>query len=146
MLNKTIRAIHDLKIFFLAVIIVSFLYNLGVNPIDIVKFIGAEFTSAVNVSGSASVRENPINSLALQLKNKEVALAQKEQSLQDEEASLQKIGSLQNNLIIFLSIGIVILFILIILNYYLDYRRRKKEAMILEQIKEINDNEKNNKN
>ncbi len=146
MIKKTIQTIHDLKIFFLAIIIVSFLYNLGLDPIDLAKYIGAKFTSAIGVTNSASVAPNPINTLASQLKNKELALAQKEYALQEKEQAMQKSISLQNRLIVFLSIGIIALFILIILNYYLDYQRKKRETELLEQINSTNEVEKNNEN
>ena len=76
---------------------------------------------------SVSVPENPFNRLALQLKEKEERLNQKEIELSEREKDLRNIKSGQNRLVTGLLVGIVILFGLVILNYYLDWRRRKKE-------------------
>ncbi|OGF27200.1 hypothetical protein A2331_03450 [Candidatus Falkowbacteria bacterium RIFOXYB2_FULL_34_18] len=123
MLKKTIKTIHNLRIFFLAFILVSFLYNIGLGPIDIGKIIGAKFSSAIGVS--AGVPANQINTLAMQLEEKEKKLAQKEQELIKKEEDLRKIIR-EDKTVIFLMVGIVVLFILVMLNYYFDYRRRKK--------------------
>ncbi len=127
MLEKIITTIHKLKIFFFLFILISFLSVLGTNPLDLGKFIGAQIGSAVGIKVTAGVPANPFNTLALQLKEKEEKLAQKEVELNKKEGELNRIASLQNKLILAMSIGIVVLFFLIILNYYLDYKRRQNE-------------------
>lgn len=126
MIKKTVRKIHDLRIFFLAFILVSFLYNIGLGPVDISKIIGAKFSSAVGLS--VGVPENPINTLARQLEEKEKRLAQKEEDLLKKEDDLKKIIR-EDKTVKFLMIGIVVLFFLVMLNYFLDYKRRKKTVI-----------------
>lgn len=125
MLKTVVKTIHALRIFFLCYIIIAFLFVLGVNPIDIGKFIGAGMGSAVGMS--LSVPENPFNRLAFQLKEKEESLNQREVELNEREQALKSSGG-QNIIFIILAAGIGVLFVLVMLNYYFDYKRRKKEA------------------
>jgi len=125
MLKSIIKIIHTLRVFFLAFILIYFLLILGINPVDVGKFIGAKFGSAVGMS--ISVPENPFNRLALQLKEKEERLVQKEQELNQKESELDSANNFsQNKLVFILMVGIIILFVLVLLNYYFDYRRKKK--------------------
>jgi hypothetical protein len=123
MFKSTIKFIHDLRIFFFALILVSSLYSLGLNPVDIGKFIGAKAGKAVGVSMSTSVPPNPFNTLAMQLEQKERLLDEREQMLAQQEAGPVS----QRGLIYLLLSGIVVLSVLIILNFYLDYRRRNEK-------------------
>jgi hypothetical protein len=125
MFKKMIKFIHAARVYFLLFITVSFFYYLGLNPVDVGCFIGAKMGSAVGMS--VSVPENPFNRLALQLKEKEERLNQKEIELSEREKILREANRGQERLVIGLTVGIVILFGLIVLNYYLDYRRRSKE-------------------
>ena len=126
MLKRTIKFIHRLRIFFFLFILVSFLYYLGLNPVDVGRFVGSKIGSAVGMS--ISVSENPFNKLALQLKEREEGLDEREEALAVREIELNKQAQADNNpAIIFLLAGVAVLFFLIILNYYLDYRRRKKD-------------------
>lgn len=130
MIKKTVKHIHNFRVFFLAFILVSFLYTVGVSPIDYSRYIGARFSSAVGMSSSASVPENPMNTLALQLSDKETKLAQKENELNKREAEIESAKYvLQNKVIWGMIIGIIILFILILINFFLDWRRRKTKYM-----------------
>lgn len=72
------------------------------------------------VNATAGVSPNVYNQLALQLKNKELNLNDKERLIQAQEAELNK-----NNRGFFAIIlmFIAILFVLITLNFYFDYRR-----------------------
>ena len=88
------------------------------------------------VSGmSATVSPNPINTLAQQLKEKELQLKSKEeaidrrelfleQKLMAELAEKEKEG--RRNILIFLGIASFALLSLISLNFYLDWKRNKK--------------------
>jgi len=124
MVIKFFKFIHTLRVFFLVFIIVSFLFVLGVNPVSVSKFFGAKLGSAVGMS--TSVPENPFNRLAVQLKEKENKLIEREQELDKRE---QNLGSKVNNdyLVAVLGIGIIVLFGLVLLNYYLDYKRKQKD-------------------
>lgn len=66
----------------------------------------------------SSVPENPYNRLANQLEQKDKELNQREKSLDMLQAKLE-----QSYLKVFAAVGV--LFFLILLNYVLDYRRRK---------------------
>lgn len=126
MIKKTIRAIHDLRLLFLSIIIVSFFYVIGINPVNTSQFIGSKIGRAVGMS--VSIPENPFNKLAVQLKEKEEILNQRENELNQKAEELnQKSKNTQSPMIIALMIGIVILFLLVLINYYLDYRRRQTE-------------------
>ncbi|MFC1678492.1 hypothetical protein ACFLZ9_02005 [Patescibacteria group bacterium] len=127
MFKKAARLIHNLRMFFLLFIIASFFYIYSINPIDLGKFLGAKFGHAVGVS--TSVPENPFNKLALELKEKEDRLNQREEILTKKELELNSLINIgENKLVLFLIAGILVLFILVIFNYYLDYRRRKDSA------------------
>jgi hypothetical protein len=124
MLHKTIKKIHSFRIFFLCFIILAFLLNLGLDPIDVGKFVGAKLGSAVGMG--VSIPENPFNKVALQLKEKEEKLALKEIELYEREMAISKTDSESGLLTYLLGGGIIFLFILILLNFYLDYVRKKK--------------------
>ncbi len=128
MIKTFVKTVHKLRIFFLIYIIAGSLVMANINPIDVGRFIGAKIGSAVGMS--LSVPENPINKLALQLKEKEADLAQKEQDLNAREKAL---NDRNNPLMIVLTVGIGVLFALILLNYYLDYRRRRRERLSSEK-------------
>ena len=126
MIKRTVKFIHNLRIYFFVLILISFFYYAGLNPVDISRFVGARIGSAVGMS--VSVQENPFNKLALQLKEKEDKLNQREEDLAARESVLNTPNTFQAKLILFLAIGITVLFILVIVNFYLDYKRRKKRA------------------
>ena len=64
----------------------------------------------------------------MQLQEKEKRLVKKEETLERIEAELKKRNSLrENKLVLIMILGIVILFILILLNYYFDYKKRKSD-------------------
>ncbi len=128
MFHKIIKFIHDLRLFLFAVILVSFLYNIGIDPISLSRFIGAKLGQAVGVSTSTSVPPNPFNTLAKQLSDKEQLLEEKEKLLAEssESESLKEIRR-QRMMIYFLSSGIAVLFCLIMYNYYLDFKRKKQK-------------------
>jgi hypothetical protein len=130
MLSKFIKFIHELRLLFLLIIIVGFFSLIGLNPINITEFLGAKFGQAVGMS--VSIPENPFNRIALQLKEKENNLNEREAALsaKEKQISQTEIGGGQNNLMRVLIVGIIILFILVIVNYYLDYRRRKRENIL----------------
>ncbi|HAM88803.1 MAG: hypothetical protein US93_C0002G0049 [Candidatus Falkowbacteria bacterium GW2011_GWD2_38_42] len=129
MLHKSISIIHQLRVYFLLAIIIVFFASAGINPVDVGIFYGSKVGSAVGMS--SSVAENPFNKLALDLKNKENSLSQKEQALNAREAELNSRSGLNQTVLLWVVIvGIFILFILIIINFILDYRRRKNEKNI----------------
>jgi hypothetical protein len=127
MIKKIIKIIHYLRVYFLAFITVAFLYFVGLQPIEVGKFVGAKLSRAVGMS--VSIPANPFNRLALQLEEKEDKLNKKELELNQIEEKLKNTppSSSNNFWLYFLAGGIIVLFILILINYYFDYKRRKKE-------------------
>lgn len=126
MLKPTINFIHKLRVYLLVFIVIVFFYQIGLHPIELGKFVGARFSSAIGIS--TSVPENPFNKLALQLKERQQDLDDKEQELNRWEEDLDKRTN-SNDILIFsiISFGIILLFILISVNFYLDYRRKQKK-------------------
>ncbi len=107
-------------------ITIGFFYQIGLNPVDVGKFLGANIGSAVGIN--VSIPENPVNKFALQLKEKEDILNAREQDLDVRAQKYVESGrSSQNILIAILGVGVVLLFVLVIVNYYLDYKRKKSE-------------------
>lgn len=102
-----------------------FFLVLGLNPIDVGKLIKGKMGEAVGMS--VGVPENEYNKIAAQLEAKEKSLLEKERELKNLELEITRSYKGNEWVIIFLSIGIVVLFILVGLNYYLDYKRRKRE-------------------
>ena len=133
MLNKLIKIIHTLRVFFFFLIFFVFLFYLGLSPLDVGRYVGAQFGAAISgdipTNISVSIPANPFNTLALQLKEKENKLSDREKGIDQRESDLIRAGSLQSKLMWILSIGIVILFVLIIVNYIMDYKRRKQSKI-----------------
>lgn len=127
MFKQIIKTIHTLRVLLFAVILFSFLIYVGISPMDVGRFIGAKFSSAMGVNSYAQIQPNPFNTLALQLKEKETRIITKEKAVDQREYDLIRAASLQNKIIIFLTIGIIVLFVLIVINYYMDYKRRRSE-------------------
>jgi len=131
MIKKTVKHIHNFRIAFFAFILFSFLYTVGVSPIDYTKYLGARFSSAVGVSSSASVPANPMNTLAMQLKEKEDRLNIWESQLDRRETDLRSESAVLENKVIWgMMMGIFVLFFLILLNYILDWHRKKVKYMV----------------
>jgi hypothetical protein len=126
MIHKTIKKIHHYRLLFLFVSSLAFLTFLGTNPIDLGKYYGAQFGSAVGMS--VGIPENPVNKVARQLKEKEDSLNQWESALEAREGALNKKPKSDQFIIYLMGSGIVVLFLLIIINFYLDKRHRKKNG------------------
>lgn len=124
MLHKSIKHIHRFRIAFLLFFSVCFMFMLGINPVNVSKFIGSRMGLAVGMS--VGVEENPFNKLALELKNKENQLNEREQELDQKEMALNAENKKQDFLIMTMGFGIWVLFCLILINFYLDYKKRKK--------------------
>lgn len=132
MFKRLITIWHFITATLAAGMVVSFLLYLGLNPIDVGKFLSAKISHAVNTDSTASVPENPFNVLALQLKEKEIRLNEREQSLTElEDKIIGETGSIKQWLAFIIPL-VVALFILIAINFYFDYKEKK----ILEKIEE----------
>lgn len=128
MLHKSVKFINRLRVYFLLFFSFVFLVYLGLNPLSLGRYFGAEIGMAVGMN--VGVAENPFNKLALELRNKEEKLNKKEEELRNREEELSTPTKKQDRAMLFMAIGIWVLFCLIIFNYYLDYRRRKSMSKI----------------
>lgn len=118
-----------LPILFLGIIIASliFQYITDINPLSIGKYFVYQLVSVIGVS--VSVPPNPFNTLAQQLNEKENTLIQKEKELQEKESIIAEgKESRQNRTILYAAGGGGILLALVLLNFYLDYRRKKDDT------------------
>ncbi len=124
MLNKTIKKIHHYRLLFLFTISFVFLAFLGLNPVDLSKYYGAKFGSAVGMS--VGIPENPVNKIAMQLKEKEKSLNTRASILDERELALTKTPNNDQFIVYLMGAGIITLFLLIVINFYLDRRHRSK--------------------
>ena len=124
MLNKSIKLIHRFRVYFLVFISIAFLFIIGLSPVDISKFVGSEWSRAVGMN--VGVVENPFNKLALELKQKEASLNEREKELSAMERDLLMPDKKQDIMIMVMGAGILVLLVLIMANYYLDYKRRQE--------------------
>lgn len=123
MVRKSVKIIHEMRILFLFFIPFCFFLVLGLNPIDVGKIIKVKVGQAVGMS--VGVPENKYNKVAAQLEAKEDRLNEREQDIRLLEERIVNSYGGQERLVMFLSAGIVILFILVFVNYYLDYKKKK---------------------
>lgn len=124
--NKVLRILIFVNLLALIFILSLSWASFKVNPAEIMKYFGAQVGSSIGVV-SVSVSENPFNTLAQQLEEKEAQLQEKEKTLEQRETGLEKKGfSEEGRIILGLTSGLLItLLILILLNFYFDYKRTK---------------------
>lgn len=98
------------------------------SPQEFASVASAMFASA-DATLSVSVPENPYNSLAQQLRVKQLTLQEREAALNAREAREKKLtlGEIAGFISFMLSI---VLCILVGINFYLDSKRRKKGALV----------------
>ncbi len=113
-------------------IVMSFLYIANLNPIDISVFLGSRIGSAVGLN--VSVPENPFNKLAMQLEEKEERLNEREKNL-DDRAEALGVGDNIGLWLMIIAFGIGALFVLLLLNFYLDIRQRRFKKKQPEDVK-----------
>ncbi len=80
------------------------------------------------VTVSASVPENPYSSAAQQIVNKQKELDEKEKLLATKEQQLNQDREKETRRMIYLYIIAGSIFFLLLMNYYLDYRRSKRQG------------------
>lgn len=93
--------------------------NLSLGPKEFTRQLGAA------VGASAGVLPNEYNTLAQSLLKKEAEVNQREAALAEREAAVMRQGNEKDTKLVFvvLSVGVLLL-ILILLNFYLDWRRK----------------------
>lgn len=147
MLSFFKKICHSFVMLILAIIFSYFLFFLFLHPLNLVFFSVDKLSAATGITNNASVPENPINQLALQLDDKEKQLNEREQVLNDKAAALSNQNTLWNNgLLLAILLALGVLGVLVMINFYYD-RRREKELEILAE-REVQDHalseEKNN--
>lgn len=111
-----------LTLFLIIVALVLMQVTFNASPLAISIYLLAQ------IGVSVSVEPNPFNTLAGQLQEKEEALLEKEGNLIERENFLTERTmegrSKKNSTLIYLLAVAGVLLILILLNFYLDYRRK----------------------
>jgi hypothetical protein len=79
------------------------------------------------VGASAGVLPNEYNTLAQSLLKKEAEVTEREKAVAAQEAEILRPGATKDTMLVFtvLSVGLLLL-LLILLNFYLDWKRRKE--------------------
>jgi hypothetical protein len=130
-----VRIWHIILIFLFAFSVSAALFNFGSNPIKLAQIYGAKIGQAMGLS--MTVTENPYNTLALQLSEKEQALTEREDGLKQLEQQLLQSNENYKLILMILTLLIFILLFLVILNFYLDSRRKRQEELtVLKKIRE----------
>jgi preprotein translocase subunit SecF len=76
---------------------------------------------------STGVNDNPYNTTAQQLAEKEKRIKEQEMRLQQIEQKVISNSQVSRQLMLTAVGGVIVLFVLIFINYYLDYQRQKRE-------------------
>ena len=98
---------------------------LRIAPTDLVSYSLASFGSAVGVS--VSVPPNPYNTIAVQLQDWQNKLIEKEKTLNQKELELRQKSVIQGEIISKLIVALLgIIFLLVLINFYLDFKFRVK--------------------
>jgi hypothetical protein len=98
---------------------------LRIAPTDLVSYSLASLGSAVGVS--VSVPPNPYNTIAVQLQDWQNKLIEKEKTLNQKELELRQKSVIQGEIISKLIVALLgIIFLLVLINFYLDFKFRVK--------------------
>jgi cytochrome c biogenesis protein ResB len=112
-------------LFCIIAILIYLQVSLRASPTAVVRYLASQAQSAIGMN--ASVPANPINTLAKQLNERKEGILEKEKELDQREEIIQ--GQIrkeqEKTLVYLLATGGVLLF-LIVLNFYFDYRRRRR--------------------
>lgn len=122
MFNKKLRIPIYFTFLSLVLIFCFSWISYDVNPPEILEYLLAQAGSGVGMS--LSVPENPFNTLAQQLKEKETELEKREEDMLRILEKRERDSKIIFNLILGL---ITVLFTLLLLNFYFDYRARKNQ-------------------
>lgn len=127
-MNKTIAAsiIISLSV---SMFFVSVFVFFGITPSVLINNLKAQF-----VGMYAEVGANPDNMVAQQLKEKEQALSEREASIQEKENQINSLTADKgDNYILYIVLGMgAVMFFLILLNFYFDFRHKKSALAVKE--------------
>jgi hypothetical protein len=95
------------------------------SPFTIGKYLVAQVGSGIGVT--ATIPVNPLNTLTQQLRDKDAVLQERENVLLQREAEIQSNAIEQENrLPLYFAAGGIVFASFIALNFYLDYKRRRR--------------------
>lgn len=124
MINKRLKIpIYFVSLALILIFCFSWIFY-SAEPIEIVKYLLAQAGAGVGMS--ISVPENPFNTLAQQLQEKEAGLEKREEAVAEVLEKSERDGKIILTLILSLT---TVLFFLILLNFYLDYQSRKYQKV-----------------
>jgi hypothetical protein len=120
-MKKTPPIITSILLCAVVFVVLSLYGNFTLGPKEFTRQLGAA------IGASAGVLPNEYNTLAQALLKKEAEVNQKEAALSEREAAVLRQGREKDTTLVFivLSVGVLLLF-LILLNFYLDWRRNHK--------------------
>jgi hypothetical protein len=147
MLSFFRKICHSFLIIFIAIIFSYFFFFLFLHPLNLVYFLGDKLYAATGIGSSATVPQNPINQLALQLDDKQKELDARERALNDRAQTLNEQSNFWNNgLLVAIFFFLIVLGILVMINFYYDRRREKELEILAEHDKEERTLEEEGKN
>ena len=118
----------NLTVILFIILVLLLIYSkvaLKVGPSDLVFYSLASLGSSVGVS--VSVPPNPYNTLASKLQEWQTKLEEKEKLLTQKEIELNQKSIFQGEIISKLVVSLlIIIFVLILINFYLDFKFRIK--------------------
>ncbi len=125
----------------MGILILSFVFIFGfywfsykISPIFVVNYLAAQAGSAIGIS--ATVPPNPYNTIAQQLNKKEKELQEREKEINQKEKQIKEKVVSQNKAILWGLFSMTfILFVLILMNFYLDFKRKKSNQSQNENLK-----------
>ena len=117
-MRKKVKKLWPLAIVssFILIVACFFYFNVWLSPIN--NFRSPRMVRAVDLK--TQVADNPYNSAAKQLQAKE-------KNLNTVANELRQSGQTRDFLLFILVIMIIALFLLVLLNYYLDFRRKRND-------------------
>jgi hypothetical protein len=121
--KKSIKIWQATLIILITVICTSFFYILVANPISLYNYFSGTESKAADLQ--TTVAKNPYNTLAQQLSDWEDDLDKRESGLNELEKKITEKSQIEKILIVIIAIFLPLLFVLIFLNFYFDYKRRK---------------------
>ena len=129
--GNTLKAKNWLSVFRYLLIITFVFVVVQIVLISIFDFNLVEwrYYPIAQVGTTVAVPPNEFNQLAQQLQEKEIDLSEREEALKKQEATLElerlNVLNDKGNTLYYLYVISSLLIVLIVVNYYLDYRRQK---------------------
>ncbi len=125
MFEKSIILLAGTTILLFFLVFGFYWFSYQISPISVIKYLVAEVGSSVGIY--ATIPPNTYNTIAKQLTEKERKLQEKEIELEQKENLLKELSAKKNKYIFGgLFLMVFILFIMISINFYLDFKKRRQ--------------------